>query len=252
MRGRGQEVRSRCLSRGAATLRHTAAVTSVASEATGVTVMGSRTPARVPPSLLDHGRVLRPVDAQDIYANPRAEFARLERGGALHKLAPGLFAAVPDDAVGTSWLPPLEATALAIAETGDHVATVALMGVSAARVHTAIPRALNVAVVAVEHHRPTLHLTDRQADILFVRRDVSRLDVQRHRTELGQGWVTTIEQTLLDLIARPSLGDVEDAAQEAIAALLPQADLDLLQELATAQRRRRTLERVLARRHRSA
>jgi predicted nucleotidyltransferase component of viral defense system len=45
--------------------------------------------------LVDRGRVLRPVDAQDIYANPRAEFARLERSGALHKLAPShLLAAI--------------------------------------------------------------------------------------------------------------------------------------------------------------
>jgi predicted transcriptional regulator of viral defense system len=207
--------------------------------------MSARVVARVPPELLRRGRVLRPVDAQDIYSNPRAEFARLERQGALHRLAPGLYAAVPDHAIGGDWLPPLEAATLAIATTAGHTADAALMGISAARVHAAVPRALNVAVVAVQRHRRTLHLTDRKATVLFVRRDIARLDVQRHQTELGQGWVTTVEQTLLDLIARPDLGEVTDATREAITALIPQADRGLLRELATHQRRRRALESAL-------
>ncbi|MHA6797641.1 type IV toxin-antitoxin system AbiEi family antitoxin (plasmid) [Pseudonocardia bannensis] len=207
--------------------------------------MGAHAAARVPPALLSRGRVLRPIDAQEVYANPRADFARLERRGALHRLAPGLFAAVPDDAVGADWLPPLEAAALAIAGTGGHTGEAALMGISAARVHAAIPRALNVAVVAVARHRRTLQLTDRKAEVLFVRRDVARLDVQRYRTELGQGWVTTVEQTVLDLIARPELGNTPDAAREAIAALIPRADTDLLRELAVAQRRRGAVEQAL-------
>ncbi|MGH3911492.1 MAG: hypothetical protein ACRDRM_11745 [Pseudonocardiaceae bacterium] len=119
------------------------------------------------------------------------------------------------------------------------------MGISAARVHAAVPRALNVAVVAIRRHRRTLHLADRKATVLFVRRDVARLDVQRHQTELGQGWVTTVEQTLLDLIARPDLGGVPDATREAITALIPRSDLGLLRELATSQRRRRALEAAL-------
>lgn len=205
----------------------------------------TRVPARVPPKVLRRGRVLRPADAGDVYSNPRAEFARLERSGALHRLAPGLFAAVPDDAIGRAWLPPLEATALAIAQTGGHAGHAALMGISAARIHAAVPRAVGVAVVAVEHHRRTLHLTDRQAEIHFIRRDLSPLDLQRHRTDLGQGWVTTIEQTLLDLIARPSIGGVPDAAQEAIGSLIPRADIDLLRRLAVAQRRRRALVATL-------
>jgi predicted transcriptional regulator of viral defense system len=210
--------------------------------------MGARVAARVPPALLSRGRVLRPVDAQDVYTNPRADFARLERRGALHRLAPGLFAAVPDHAVGRDWRPSLEAAALAIAGTGGHINEAALMGISAARVHAAIPRALNVAVVAVAHHRRPLSLTDRSATLVFVRRDVARLDLQRHETELGQGWITTVEQTLLDLIARPHLGGVPDAAEEAITALIPRADTELLQELATAQRRQRALDDALAHR----
>jgi hypothetical protein len=121
------------------------------------------------------------------------------------------------------------------------------MGISAARIHAALPRALNIAVVALTRHRSTLHLTDRNATVLFVRRDVARLDLQRHQSELGQGWVTTIEQTLLDLIVRPNLGDVPDAAEEAVTALLPRADIDVLRQLATTQRRLRVLGNALTR-----
>lgn len=201
---------------------------------------------RVPPEKLRQGRVLRPADAEDIYSHPRAQFARLERAGALHRLAPGLFAAVPDDRVGRDWLPALEDVALGVAGAGGHIADSALMGISAARVHGAVPRALNIAVVAVQRHRRTLQLTDRNAAILFVRRDVARLNVQRHRTELGQGWITSLEQTLLDLIARPGLGDVPDATHEAIDALLPRADKTLLRDLAAQQHRRSALDDALS------
>lgn len=149
--------------------------------------------------------------------------------------------------MGRPWLPPLEAAALAIATTGNHAGRAALMGVSAARIHAAIPRALGVAVVAVEHHRRTLQLVDRDAEVHFVRRKLSNLDLQRHQTELGQGWVTTVEQTLLDLIARPQL----DAAEEAVHALIPRADVDLLRHLAATQRRIRALNDALEH-HRAA
>ncbi|MGQ0576434.1 MAG: hypothetical protein ACT4RN_19840 [Pseudonocardia sp.] len=75
--------------------------------------------------------------------------------------------------------------------------------------------------------------------------------MQRHRTDLGQGWITTVEQTLLDLIARPDLGGVPDAADEAITALIPRADVHQLRKLAVIQRRRRALDEALVT-HRAA
>ncbi|SDK20405.1 hypothetical protein SAMN04487820_105221 [Actinopolyspora mzabensis] len=66
-------------------------------------------------------------------------------------------------------------------------------------------RALAVAVVAAARHRPTSRVADREASVLFVRRRVAALDVQRHTSELGQG-VTTVEQTVLGLAARTELG----------------------------------------------
>lgn len=209
--------------------------------------MAGRVEARIPSALLrGRVRVLRPSDATAVYAHPRPEFARLERSGALHRLAPGYYAVVPDDAVGSRWLPELEAAALGIAVAGGDVDSAALMGLSAARVHGALPRAVNVAVVAVVRHRGVLRLTDRDAEVLFVRRDIARLDLQRHQTELVQGWVTTAEQTVLDLAARPELGGAPDEAHGALRALLPRADRTILKELAAGQRRETALRRALA------
>lgn len=202
--------------------------------------------ARVPPELLRRPlRVLRPRDGAAHYAHPRPEFARLARAGALHRLATGYYAVTPDDQAGQEWRPELEAAALGIAAADEGIDTVALMGLSAARVHGAIPRAIGVAVIAARRHRPTLRLTDRDATVLFIRRDVGALDLQRHTTELGHGWVTTVEQTVLDLAARPNLGNLPDEAHAALEALLPRADRDLLGQLAVAQRRRATLTRLL-------
>jgi predicted transcriptional regulator of viral defense system len=210
--------------------------------------MAGKVSGRVPPQLLRRPvRVLRPQDAEGVYAHPRPEFARLARGGALHRLATGYYAVVPDDQVDRAWLPDIEAAALGIAAADQGVEAVALMGISAARVHGAIPRALGVAVVAAAGHRPSLRLADREATVLFVRRTVASLNLERTVAELGAGWVTTVEQTLLDLAARPDLGGLPEEAETAIHALLPRADRTLLTELAAAQRRRATLDRVLAR-----
>lgn len=209
--------------------------------------MTSRETGRLPASLLHRPiRVLRPQDAAGCYAHPRPEFARLVRAGVLHKLATGYYAVVPDDRVGLPWLPDLESSALGIAAADEGVASVALMGISAARVHGAIPRALGVAVVAAARHRATIRLADRDADVLFVRRHVDRLDVRRRPLELGQGWVTGVEQTIVDLAGRPELGDVPDEATSAAHALIPRADQDLLRELAAAQRRTGAVRRLLA------
>ncbi|KAA9161880.1 hypothetical protein FPZ12_013565 [Amycolatopsis acidicola] len=72
----------------------------------------------------------------------------------------------------------------------------ALMGLSAAR-------ALNV---AVQLHRQPLRPTDRDAVIHFVRRDVGRLDVQRHPTDLDRGGRATCrtDPALLRRESRPA------------------------------------------------
>jgi len=206
-----------------------------------------RTAVGVPPALARRAnRVVRPADAADIYVNPRAEFARLTKLGAMKRLATGYYALMPPRRTGDSqWTPELEAAALGIANADYGTANVALMGVSAARYHGAIPRALGVAVVAAPKQRPVM--TTEVGRVVFVKRDVPRLDVERIETELGPGWVTTREQTMLDLTARPALGDLAPAdVEQAIRTLAAQADLALLEHLAKTQRRPGALREIKA------
>lgn len=186
-----------------------------------------------------------PVDAGDVYSNPRAEFARLERRSSSTGSRP--VRGGSGRRHRTLLAPTPRSNRLGHRTDRRPHQPCSTHGNQRARIHAAVPRAVGVAVVAVEHHRRTLKLTDRNAEIHFVRRDLSPLDLQRHRTELGQGWVTTIEQTLLDLIARPSLGGVPEATQEGIESLIRRADVDLLRQLAVAQRRRRALAAALDR-----
>ena len=206
----------------------------------------ARQAGRLPTSLLHRPlRVMRPQDAADAYAHPRPEFARLVKSGVLHRLATGYYAVVPDDRVGMPWLPDLESSALGIAASDEGAESVALMGISAARVHGAAPRALGVAVIAASRHRAPIRLADREADVIFVRRDVKRIEVERRPLELGQGWVTTVEQTIVDLAGRPDVGNVPDESYEAARALVPRADRQFLRELAALQRRAGAVDRML-------
>lgn len=191
-------------------------------------------------------RTLRPQDAEGVYAQPRGEMRRLERRGALHRLAHGYYVVVPQHQTGTDWMPTLEAAAAGIATADFGPANAILMGVSAARVHGAIPRAIGTAVVAVPVQRNAITLADRAATVRFVKRDTGRLDAERMSTELGPTLVTTPEQTVLDLARRPDLGDAADEVRDAVRILIGRADVELLDELATAQRARASLRRARA------
>jgi len=191
-------------------------------------------------------RVLRPRDAIDVYAHPRAELARLTHLGVLSRLATGYYAMVPSDRLGDGrWQPELDAAALGLAQTDYGVAPVALMGTSAARHHGAIPRAFAVAVVAVPKQRPALDT--RVGRVVFVKRDVERLDLERVDTPLTSGWVTTPEQTLLDLADRPTLGGLTQLdAAEAVRALAARVDWARVAELAAGQRKPGALKAAAA------
>lgn len=199
----------------------------------------------LPPELLRRPfAVLRPADARDVYSHPSNQFIRLTERGLLHKTATGYYAIVPPASVGRSWLPGLEAVAYGIGAADYGPGATVLMGLSAARLHGALPRALGIAVVAVPKNRPALSLADRQATVLFVRRDTDRLDAERLSTELGPALVTSVEQTLLDLARRPELGNVPAEARESVRALWPRADVDRLTEIAHTQRLRSSLTRA--------
>jgi predicted transcriptional regulator of viral defense system len=192
-------------------------------------------------------RLLRPRDATDVYAsNPSAEFARLADRGLLQRVASGYYVVVPADRVGDPrWRPPLVATAWAIAAADYGVDATAVCGPSAARHHGLIPRELAVAFVAVPKQRPKLALLGGEAR--FVRRDVERLDVERWNSGLGEGWVSTLEQTALDLATRRYRWMLpERELDDAIAAAAPRLDRALVAELGQTQRQSAAAARLLA------
>lgn len=191
-------------------------------------------------------KVLRPRDATEVYARPREQFARLARHGLLARLAPGYFALVPPDRVGRepAWMPPLTDAAWGVAAADYGVDSVAVCGPSAARHHGLIPRVFAVAFVAVPKQRPRLRIG--RGEVRFAKRDVAGLDRERLRTVVGDGWVTTLEQTALDLAARTDWDvdarDIEDALDAAVG----RCDWDLLAELAARQHRPSALKRLRA------
>ena len=93
--------------------------------------------------------VFRPRDA-GFWSNAPKELSRLAAAGAVATPLHGYYVVVPAGRVGDrSWRPTIEGFALALALRVSDADGVALMGVSAARLHGALPRALATAVVAV-------------------------------------------------------------------------------------------------------
>lgn len=192
-------------------------------------------------------RTIRTAELAFAYAHPRQEARALERRGLLHRLAHGIYCAVPPEGDPMTWRPTLEAATAAVATAlyGDRVPV--LTGLTAARMHRALPRAIGVGYVAVPTRRRALRLADRDSEVRFVTRAVAELDAIAMTTELGQVLVTTPEQTVLDLArADPRAEDLD--AQEAINALWPECDPAVLDEIAGHQRMRATYARVAANR----
>ena len=190
-------------------------------------------------------RTIRTKDLAEVYAYPRQAARALERRGLLHRLAHGFYCAVPAEHNPALWRPTIEAAAAGIASAifGDRVPV--LTGLTAARVHRALPRGIGVAFAAVPAQRRPLQLVDRAGRIHFVSRAVVRLDAVLVTTDLGQALATTPEQTVLDL-ARADPRGQDDDAQEAIDALWPECDEATLAEIAGRQRMRATLARLRA------
>ena len=190
-------------------------------------------------------RTIRTAELALTYAHPRQEVRAFERLGLLHRLAHGIYCAIPPESDPKTWRPTLEAATAAVATAlyGDRVPV--LTGLTAARMHRALPRAVGVGYVAVPTRRRALRLADRDSEVRFVTRGVAGLDAVAMATELGQVLVTTPEQTVLDLArADPRAEDVD--AQEAIDALWPECDPSVLEEIAGRQRMRATYARVAA------
>lgn len=199
----------------------------------------------IPPGLAQTPmKTIRPRDAGDIYAHPRAEFARLTERGLLHRVADGYYVVIPQDMIGRRWMPGLEAAAAGIASAIYGADDVVVMGPSAARLHGAIPRALATATIAVPRQHREIELSDRPAVVRFVKRQTDLLDAERIETALGPALVTTPEQTVLDLAHRPELGMVDVDIRSAVIALLARSDRQRISTLASDQRRVASLRRA--------
>lgn len=178
-------------------------------------------------------RTVRPKDLAGTYTNPRAVIAHHLGTGALIRLAPGYVMAVPDDK-GPTWRPTPEAAGAGVATAIHGPDHIVLMGLTAARVHGALPRALGCVVIAVpRQHRPITLLNG--GTLQFVQRDTDALDASLQSLDVGRALVTTVEQTTLDLVRRPMLGGHPDEARAAVHSLLPRLDQERLHRLATTQ-----------------
>lgn len=204
-----------------------------------------RTTVGLPRALAERDNaVLRPRDAAAAFgSNPWAEIRRLVDNGVLAPLAHGYYAIVPRRWVGRSWTPDPHAVALGIAQADYGRDAVALTNVSAARHHGAIPRAVAAAAVAVPRQRPPLAVG--RVTVHFAKRVVANLDVEAVDTDLTTGWVTTAEQTLLDLTARPAWGGLDETqTDEAVAMLARRVDWTVVESLARPQRKVAALARA--------
>ncbi|WP_434970384.1 type IV toxin-antitoxin system AbiEi family antitoxin [Microbacterium sp. bgisy207] len=171
-------------------------------------------------------RTLRLKEVPELARNTWRTTDRLVEQGALVRLAHGVYTAVPDGRDGRTWKPPLEAAALALATARFGAREVALMGVSAARHWAAIPRAIGVATVAVPRRGYAPVTLEGGGLVKFVPRNMDALELVLERTGLGEGLVTTPEQTLFDLLGRMDRDGLGREVAGAVENLTPQVKPD--------------------------
>jgi predicted transcriptional regulator of viral defense system len=176
-------------------------------------------------------RTLRLKDMPDLARNTWRAADRLVEQGALVRLTHGVYTAPPDGRDGRKWKPPLEAAALAVATARFGAREAALMGISAARHWAAIPRAIGVATVAVPRRGYAPLNIEGGGLVKFVPRRMEALELVLERTGLGDGLVTTPEQTLFDLLGRPDREGLGREVAGAIENLTAQVQPDEFAEI---------------------
>ncbi len=180
--------------------------------------------------------IVRPADLRPKYAHPAKEFRRFRDQGVVQRLAHGYYVVVPERFRHTAWRPSIEAAALGIAQADYGVDGAVGMGITAARLLGKLPRAPGMAQIAIAGQRPALETT--AGLIRFVTRRLTTLDVQRAETEIGSAWITTPEQTILDLADKPDRIPLPSAeTSDAIVQLTSGADWLLIADLARHQRK---------------
>ncbi len=181
--------------------------------------------------------IVRPANLRPKYAHPAKEFRRFREQGAVQRLAHGYYVVVPERFRETAWRPSIEAAALGVAQADYGVDGAVGMGITAARLLGRLPRAPGAAQVAIAGQRPMLKTT--AGLIRFVTRRLAALDVQRAETEIGSAWITTPEQTILDLADKPDRIPLPlTETNDAIVQLTAGADWLLIADLARRQRKR--------------
>ena len=178
-------------------------------------------------------RTLRPRDLSDAFANPRAVISHHLGTGALARLAAGYVMAVPDDAE-PGWRPSPETAGAGIAAAIYGIDHIVMMGISAARIHGALPRAIgDVVIAAPRQHRPLV--LDDGGRLHIVQRQTAALDARLETLDTGRVLVTTVEQTALDLARHPGRGDHPEEPAAALRNLLPRLDHDRLTRITAEQ-----------------
>lgn len=189
-------------------------------------------------------RTVRPVLLQDVYANPRKELVRMRDRGWLTKIAPGTYTAKPDAVLREApWFPDFEEAAMAYATCQYGPGVPVLFGIGAARFHHMIPRALATTVIAVPAPHESAVLAN-GGKVIFTTTDIDKLDARLERGVLGAFLVTTKEQTLIDLVARPNLGGMPGEASAAVKVLAPKVDRKKVAELVAGKPK--TVQRKVA------
>lgn len=185
--------------------------------------------ALIAPTLMITGR-----SAKQAYAQPGPQLDRLAKAGAILRIAHGYYVAVPIDKRDGGWTPSLDALTAGLATAVYGSGRGVVWGLSAARLHGALPRAMAIgyAFGPAQHRR--IYLLDRVGRVEFRKRDPERLDVEYLSTEVGPGLVTTIEQTVLDL-SGPDLENDEVRAG-AVRNLVGLTSLDDIADLAARVR----------------
>lgn len=176
-------------------------------------------------------RTLRLKDMPELSQNTWRASDRLVEKGALVRLTHGVYTAPPDGRDGRTWKPPLEAAALALATARFGAREAALMGVSAARHWAAIPRAIGVATVAVPRRGYAPVTIEGGGLVKFVPRKMEAIELVLERTGLGDGLVTTAEQTLFDLLGRAERDGLGREVTSAIENLTAQVRPDEFAEI---------------------
>ncbi|GEA89796.1 hypothetical protein CCE01nite_37450 [Cellulomonas cellasea] len=160
------------------------------------------------------------------YANPRKALADAASDGRLHRVARGIYMPRPRTATDR-WKPTIETAAAAVGAVTMGQPT-PLMGMSAARMHQALPRALGRAWVASPRTHRAVELTGGGAVSFVMRRRFDALDIEKIDSELGPLTVTTVDQTILDLMRGLGAAGLENEIDNVVLALAERTDVGRL------------------------